>query len=652
MPPRRRRRHTARLSAVAALAALLGVLAPAAAAERYVDDGGTDSSNDCTQPASPCRSIAYAISQAASGETVVVGGGTYEEALTLGGGKSLRGSSFKPPSTDGLRTLAVTPGTTAVEVPGGQPTSTIQGLTFEQANPSGSSTAPWLALGSPAVVDHNAILLPPGPSEMFGVLVGAAAGGSVISGNAIVSLAGDRAPPGGVALLASARISGNFFSRIHIGASVAPGTSPTIVQNTFTGIGAERDSQGALIEPGVAVLVHDAALTLRDNLLKDSSEDTVGVRVVDDSGVPAVAALTSQANRIFGIPTGIELDGVGGNVTLDGDIVAGGSGSGLLAKEGTGPLGGISAQNVTLMENSPDVSLIGDNVTTPALHLALDSSIVSNPIARAGDASCSIAFSRGPSTGTGCAGFQTTAVPEFLDTNYHLDPGSPLVDRGNPAAPPVKATDPDGDPRAIDGDKDCVARRDIGADEVEANGAQPNCSSKPPAGAQGSLPADKLAPVISDLSLTHRVFRVAARGQVALRPKGTTFRFRLSEAAEVKIAIARRSTGVRVGGSCRRATRRNRVRRRCIRWVAVTRLARNGPKGANRVPFSGRYRRGGRVRELRPGRYRATLTAIDAAGNRSRAKRVRLRIVAGARLRTSGFSSIIRAIAARTPMNG
>jgi hypothetical protein len=45
--------------------------------------------------------------------------------------------------------------------------------------------------------------------------------------------------------------------------------------------------------------------------------------------------------------------------------------------------------------------------------------------------------------------------------------------------------------------------------------------------------------------------------------------------------------------------------------------------GLNRIAYSGRV---GRTK-LRPGTYRATLTATDAAGNRSRARTVSFRVV-------------------------
>jgi DNA-binding beta-propeller fold protein YncE len=118
--------------------------------------------------------------------------------------------------------------------------------------------------------------------------------------------------------------------------------------------------------------------------------------------------------------------------------------------------------------------------------------------------------------------------------------------------------------------------------------------------------SDTLAPTISRLSLTNRRFRVGRRrtplaaGRV---PVGTTFRYRLSESATVKITIQRRR-----GGRWRRAGR------------ALTRAA---VPGRNRLRFSGRIGR----RALRAGVYRARFGATDAAGNRSGTAAVRFRIV-------------------------
>ena len=95
--------------------------------------------------------------------------------------------------------------------------------------------------------------------------------------------------------------------------------------------------------------------------------------------------------------------------------------------------------------------------------------------------------------------------------------------------------------------------------------APPSIPSLPPA----SPAADTLVPTISRIAFRNR-----------------RLRFRLSEPATVRVAIRRRRA-----------------------------LTRTGRAGLNRL----------RVR-LRPGAYRARLTAVDAAGNRSAAKTIRFRV--------------------------
>jgi hypothetical protein len=115
--------------------------------------------------------------------------------------------------------------------------------------------------------------------------------------------------------------------------------------------------------------------------------------------------------------------------------------------------------------------------------------------------------------------------------------------------------------------------------------------------------------------MTRRRFKVG---------RGTTFTFRLSEAATARIAIDRARTGRRVGRRCRAATRALRHRPRCTRFVRRGALVRpNLRPGAQRVAFSGRLR----GRALRAGAYRAAIWATDRAGNRSRTVHVTFRVV-------------------------
>src|SRR5262249_18488132 len=55
------------------------------AADRFVAKTGSDTSNDCLTLASPCGSIAHALSAAGSGDTIKIATGKYRENnLTIG----------------------------------------------------------------------------------------------------------------------------------------------------------------------------------------------------------------------------------------------------------------------------------------------------------------------------------------------------------------------------------------------------------------------------------------------------------------------------------------------------------------------------------------------------------------------------------------
>jgi hypothetical protein len=197
----------------------------------------------------------------------------------------------------------------------------------------------------------------------------------------------------------------------------------------------------------------------------------------------------------------------------------------------------------------------------------------------------------------GDAGF---ADPQLLD--YHLLPTSPLIDGGDPNAP--AGSDLDGKPLVVDGNGDGTARRDMGAFEYQTSLPGTGDASPPPPG--GGTPADTKAPLIGRFRATPSLFALArAATPVSARvARGTRFRYRLSEAARVTVRIQRARPG--------------------RRYVSVGTLRRSGAKGANSIRFSGKIGR----RALRPGRYRAVISATDAAGNRSPRSRTAFRIAA------------------------
>jgi hypothetical protein len=128
-----------------------------------------------------------------------------------------------------------------------------------------------------------------------------------------------------------------------------------------------------------------------------------------------------------------------------------------------------------------------------------------------------------------------------------------------------------------------------------------------PIAALAQEPADTTAPAMSALHAIHPVFRAA--GAKVPRPKpgakrrkaawlGTTFYFVLSEPAFVTVAIESPTKSIGT-------------------------LKASLASGIQELGFDGELRR----RPLKPGRYTATFTAADVAGNRSAPQVVPFRVV-------------------------
>jgi hypothetical protein len=197
--------------------------------------------------------------------------------------------------------------------------------------------------------------------------------------------------------------------------------------------------------------------------------------------------------------------------------------------------------------------------------------------------------------------------PLFVDPgrgDFAIQGTSPLVDRGNPALAAGGELDLAGSPRSLDGNRDCIAVPDIGAREVTGQGVE--CDP---------------FPTISGFGVSNRVFApkggkgakrsAMARSSALHKPvkRGTKFSYTLSEPAKVSIVIERKGT--------RRGKK--------ARFVKVTTLSSEKRSGKQSTPFSGRVR----GKPLKPGRYRATIVATDAAGQASAPHRLSFRIIRG-----------------------
>jgi hypothetical protein len=143
---------------------------------------------------------------------------------------------------------------------------------------------------------------------------------------------------------------------------------------------------------------------------------------------------------------------------------------------------------------------------------------------------------------------------------------------------------------------------------MSAGIAFPDAAAAPPPTPPATPPAlDTTKPALNDLALSRTRFRAANSGPGIATAVGTRISYTLSEAAAIRVQVQRAVPRGRV------------VRYRTLRG----RLVDQGKAGTNSFRFTGRLR----GRKLRPGRYRLRCLATDRAGNTSRLKYTRFRIV-------------------------
>jgi len=129
-------------------AALTGPAAAGPAATRYVATTGTDS-GDCSDQASPCLTINYAIGAATAGDTIVLAAGVYAESVQITKPLTILGAQNGTAPVNGPIDVADQSVIRSAHVPftygGGVSTGTIEGVTIDGA---GTSPVGIAAFGS------------------------------------------------------------------------------------------------------------------------------------------------------------------------------------------------------------------------------------------------------------------------------------------------------------------------------------------------------------------------------------------------------------------------------------------------------------------------------------------------------------------------
>jgi hypothetical protein len=480
----------------AAVVALALLPAAAAATDRYVDSNAVADNGVCSNIATPCKTIAYALSFAGSGDIVRVGGGSYAGNLTLNDGESLvKGFAGATPGDAVIGTTAAS--APAITVATGTAPRTINGFTLRGGNTAGQGTILATANVTNLTISTN-VFDDASTNVTNQVRFGTAsnAGSPRVTGNIFTGVDDNQ-------LRAAIHYSGNgspeidhnvittFFYGIRANGSPAGFfATPNIHDNTVTGI---------YEDPSMAVpfgiLMNDASGQLTANLIKIKPGETQGEGIELNASGPSGTPLQLTRNQVYETPDGyfgISLTNQD-PTTLSSDISANNAAALALFSNPAGVTAiGLTATNST--------GVVPYDVYVSNTALTLDSSIIGNEgIFLAAGGSCTGSFSRGPAAPGNC-GFATAASPLFIDptlgvNNFHLQNGSPLIEIGNPAAPGAGELDTDGQPRAMDFDADCTARRDIGADEVVpllvGNCAPPPATPAPP-GATSTQPARRV----------------------------------------------------------------------------------------------------------------------------------------------------------------
>lgn len=345
----------------------------------------------------------------------------------------------------------------------------------------------------------------------------------------------------------------------------------------------------------------------------------VGLAVIDsDASRPSTAtvtdslitALPAQIGEGRAVLVNALASGNSSSATITGSTLVAGGLTPSAALEATGVGGipaGVNLRNSIALLDGPADADSADFVADGGSIAASTSSFTSAVVANGGSAPAA-----GAATNlSGAPGLVNPAAGDF-----GLVSTSPLVDRGDPSLVSTGQLDLSGSARSLDGNGDCLNAPDIGAFELTGRAAP--CA--------GNIP-----PALSRVSMSRRIFAPAAPGRVSVArrgrgrkvKRGTRFRYTLSEAATIRIAVERAAKGRRAKGRCRKPTRKNRKGKRCTRHLRVGTLRASETAGKQSTSFTGRFGK----RALGPAHYRARLSATDAQGARSKEKRLKFRVL-------------------------
>ncbi|MCW2992378.1 MAG: lieA [Solirubrobacterales bacterium] len=617
----------------------LGAAAPASAAatQFYVDDNGAaPPTPGCQDAGHPCTTIAAALTAsravAGTGDTINLAAGTYNEDVVVDQ------AADNGLTIDGVRnglstsTISHVSGLTHAVQLGASSAPYNTGLTLKDlivAVPAGSNTSKYaidyyavnsslenvgVVVSDPAnTVSALAASLPSGTTTFDGVVIlsqGTGAGMTLFMTGGSVDVSNS-----GIAMTSTASTANGLlaFGAVHVTDTLVrlPAGSAATAMGAF-GAGSHLTVDSSLLEGGTnGVLVQQGGTGTTTATIRRSTIDAATAGV-DDGGIPGTSVNANTSSAADAVATIVVTDS-------------------LLVDKPTGhAVSGMGTPTVTC--------------TNSIMPLVTNARVA-----------CDVAG--------GNAFFAPSALFQDSTTlDYRLTIGSPAVDAGTLIAG-EPATDEAKKPRAVDGNLDCVARPDLGGLELQGQeNTAPSATASGPATAavgeavaftatgtdaedasptfawafsdgaaatgasaqhafaapgarsatvtvtdsHGCTGTAKVNVTVADPTTTPPPGAIDGPASDTLAPtflsaslKGRTLRFKLSEAASVRVRVQRRA--------CATVAGKRRCRMRAYRTVSVAAV-----KGANRTA----------LKALPHGAYRLVLTATDAAKNHSKARRL------------------------------
>jgi Bacterial Ig-like domain len=572
--------------AAAAAALVLASAAQAAPVTRYVSATGSDAggANTCTTASSPCKTIGEANGFAQTGDTISIGPGTFPEAIAVT--KSL---TFQ--------------GTTGLQ-PGG---------TFVDA---AALAQPAFDVGNVAVTFKNlqirgGVAADSGGGHVLPAIEGGGVGHPAVS--IVASTIQQASPPNPDAWDYAVDFDiGTHTAQLSIAQTTITGFGSGVTVGSGSGGGTLDISQsaisGTLTQPPMLTGATDGAVLSKvPTTITDSNLTAFDALAVENQ------PLTVLRTRIDAAGHGLEFQDLNGGatVTVRDTTIEPAAGSELEQA--------ISIGTPISETNKATFNLVGDSIfarsssipvaldldtaaggTTLHVHNTILEATATNP---GGGLYDDISVGTAANWDIGTTMFTKTfgagAPAPGSGTNIDsIASQTNTIDKGDPSQVQPGETDEAGHPRIVDGDCDGNALPDIGAFEAPS----PTCPGPPsppatPIQNPPAPPADTTAPKLSHLSFAAAQFAVAAstRHHRATVHRGTKLRFTLSEAATVRVVVAL----IRHHG------------RHTTYKTTGTVTYRKQRQGADSAAFSGKVA----GHTLADGRYRATITATDAAGN-------------------------------------